>query len=173
MNFGQVSVPMDRGLELIHISRGLDVDQMKSTLMKSLLFLGLGSVRESIQSTRSLKKALYDIPIKHRRSDGYLLRAERRRKVTNANSYRYDPRGLWDRLIKRMVAAGGKRIRPNDMRHSFASNMLNSGESSDKVAKWLGHADTRMVHKFYGHLLSYDEGIDRPWIHEGRAEYIA
>ena len=46
------------------------------------------------------------------------------------------------------------------MRHNFPSNLLISGESDGKVARWLGDGDTSMVHRHYGHLLSYDESIN-------------
>lgn len=46
------------------------------------------------------------------------------------------------------------------MRHSFASNFLIAGVSDVKVGRWLGHTDTRMVHRHYGHLLSYDGDIN-------------
>jgi integrase len=46
------------------------------------------------------------------------------------------------------------------MRHSFASNLLIAGVSDVKVSRWLGHSDTRMIHKHYGHLLSYDTDIN-------------
>jgi len=46
------------------------------------------------------------------------------------------------------------------MRHTFASNLLIAGVSDVKVARWLGHRDTRMLHKHYGHLLSYDADIN-------------
>jgi hypothetical protein len=32
--------------------------------------------------------------------------------------------------------------------------------SDVKVARWMGHADTRMLHAHYGHLLSYDDDIN-------------
>ena len=37
------------------------------------------------------------------------------------------------------------------MRHGFASNFLIASISDAKVARWLGHADTRIVHLHYGH----------------------
>ncbi len=52
-------------------------------------------------------------------------------------------------------------IRFHDLRHSFASNLLGAGVSAEKVAEWLGHKDTRLVHSTYGHLLSYDADINR------------
>ena len=55
---------------------------------------------------------------------------------------------------------GGRRITMYGMRHTFCSNLLIAGVSDVKVARWLGHADTRMIHKHYGHLLSYDGDIN-------------
>ena len=41
------------------------------------------------------------------------------------------------------------------VRHQLA------GVSDVLVARWLGHADTSMVHEHYGHLLSYHSDINR------------
>ena len=46
------------------------------------------------------------------------------------------------------------------MRHTFASNLLIANVSDVKVATWYGHADTRMLHRHCGHLLSYDSVIN-------------
>ncbi len=46
------------------------------------------------------------------------------------------------------------------MRHSLTSNLLIAGVSDVKVGRWLGHANTRMVHRHYGNLLSYDDDIN-------------
>jgi len=59
-----------------------------------------------------------------------------------------------------VTEAGGQAITMYGMRHSFASNLLIAGVSDVKVARWLGHRDTRMLHKHYGHLLSYDADIN-------------
>lgn len=74
--------------------------------------------------------------------------------------YRYDPKWTWKRLSAAIVKASGKAITMYGMRHSFASNFLIAGVSDVKVARWLGHTDTRMVHRHYGHLLSYDDDIN-------------
>lgn len=117
--------------------------------------------------TIPIHSRLHDILLARRRPDGYLLTAEsvaaaaRVRKVGGKRVYRYDPRAVWRRVVRRVVAAGGKEISPNGMRHSFASNLLIAGESDVKVARYLGHADTKMVHRHYGHLLAYDSGINR------------
>jgi integrase len=114
-----------------------------------------------------------DIPIcapllailkQHRQAEGYLLTNEPGRSTKPRTGkgwlYRYDPKKVWLRVMKAVVAAGGKAITMYGMRHSFASNYLIAGVSDVKVSRWLGHADTRMVHRHYGHLLSYDGDIN-------------
>jgi integrase len=100
----------------------------------------------------------------HRRTEGYLLVAEKGRPGRPRDGkgwiYRYDPKKVWARVMQQVVAAGGRAITMYGMRHSFASNYLIAGISDVKVARWLGHADTRMVHRHYGHLLSYDGDIN-------------
>lgn len=100
----------------------------------------------------------------HRKKEGYLLNAEPgrpgRRRGGKGRIYRYDPKKVWARIMKRVIAAGGKAITMYGMRHSFASNFLIAGVSDVKVGRWLGHTDTRMVHRHYGHLLSYDGEIN-------------
>jgi integrase len=46
------------------------------------------------------------------------------------------------------------------MRHTFASYMLGKGVPVFKVARWLGHADSRITEQVYAHLLTYDEDIN-------------
>ena len=59
-----------------------------------------------------------------------------------------------DRLIKEASRAG--RIDPpisfHVLRHTSASQAVMNGVSLMVVAKNLGHSDTRMVEKHYGHL---------------------
>jgi len=98
-----------------------------------------------------------------RQPSGYLLKAkvERTKRKEHAPwAYRYDPKKIWKRVVDRVAAAGGKAITAYGMRHTFASNLLIANVSDFKVAKWLGHSDTRMVHKHYGHLRSYDADIN-------------
>jgi len=100
----------------------------------------------------------------HRRTTGYLLMPEPSRPGRPRGGtgwiYRYDPRALWTRVMKAVTVAGGKPITMYGMRHSFASNLLIHNVSDVKVSRWMGHADTRMIHRHYGHLLSYDGDID-------------
>jgi integrase len=78
-----------------------------------------------------------DIPIctpllellkKHRQVDVFLLQAEKgrpgRRRGGKGWLYRYDPKKVWLRVMKQVVAAGGKAITMYGMRHRFASNFL-------------------------------------------------
>ena len=74
--------------------------------------------------------------------------------------YRYNPKKVWLRIMEAIREAGGKPITLYGMRHSFASNLLINNVRDVKVARWMGHADTRMVHRHYGHLLSYDDDIN-------------
>lgn len=107
---------------------------------------------------------LLAILLRNRRAEGYLLQAELgrpgRRRGGTGWIYRYDPKKVSARIIREVVKAGGKAITMYGMRHSFASNYLIAGVSDVKVSRWLGHADTRMIHRHYGHLLSYDDDIN-------------
>ncbi len=102
------------------------------------------------------------ILLPHRKASGYVLVEERRvaKRGGTKRVYRYDPDRVWDRIRSKCIAAGAKRIRFHDMRHSYASILLDQGFSAEKVARWLGHSDTRMVFGVYGHLLAYDEQIE-------------
>jgi integrase len=100
----------------------------------------------------------------HRKTDGYLLMNEPHRKGRPRGgkgwNYRYNPKKVWLRIMRRIKEAGGKTITMYGMRHTFASNLLINNVSDVKVARWLGNCDTRMLHRHYGHLLSYDSAIN-------------
>jgi integrase len=55
-------------------------------------------------------------------------------------------------MKKAVAAAGIARVTFHELRHSYASNLLNGGLSLKYLAKQLGHADTRMVDLYYGHI---------------------
>ena len=71
--------------------------------------------------------------------------------------YRYEAQKLFQRVTK---AAGVAKIRFHDMRHTFASFMLWKGVPVFKVARWLGHSDSRITEQVYAHLLTYDADIN-------------
>ncbi len=118
-----------------------------------------------------ISEALLVILRAHRQQDGYLLMNEPHRKGRRRDgqgwNYRYNPTKVWRRLMDKMANDGHKVITMYGMRHSFASNFLIAGVSDVKVSRWLGHADTRMVHRHYGHLLSYDQDINAVKITSG------
>lgn len=99
----------------------------------------------------------------HRQTTGWLLNHHKSvaKRGGTKRVYRFDPRRLWNRVLAKAVAMGAKAITPHGMRHSFASNLLMAGVSDVLVARWLGHADTSMVHSTYGHLLAYHGDINR------------
>lgn len=56
--------------------------------------------------------------------------------------------GVWDTVRKR---AGLADVRMHDLRHSFASNLVNSGQSIYVVGKLLGHSQVKTTQR-YAHL---------------------
>ncbi|GDY14253.1 hypothetical protein LBMAG53_31310 [Planctomycetota bacterium] len=106
---------------------------------------------------------LHALLLTNRRSAGYVLEAEKvmPRRGGTKRIYRYDPSALWNRILNQVMAAGSPRITPHGMRHSFASNLLMAGVSDVLVARWLGHADTSLVHERYGHLVAYHSAINQ------------
>lgn len=103
------------------------------------------------------------ILVQYRRKEGYILQPAKAmpKRGGSKRVYRYDPKKVWLRVVAKVVQAGVKSITPNGMRHSFASNLLMAGVSDVLVARWLGHADTSMVHERYGHLLAYHGDINK------------
>lgn len=100
----------------------------------------------------------------HRETGYYILRPHalyKKPKTGTKRVYRYDPKKIWNRVIKKVIAAGVKRITPHGMRHSFASNLLMGGALDGMVFRWLGHADASQLHERYGHLLAYHGDINK------------
>ena len=55
-------------------------------------------------------------------------------------------------MDKAVLKAGIDRVTFHELRHTFASTNLNDGLSLSYIAEQLGHSDTRMVTKYYGHI---------------------
>lgn len=64
-------------------------------------------------------------------------------------------RGPWSRALKLAKIEG--RVRPQDMRHTFASWLIQQGVSFAELARVMGHSDWEVTKK-YAHLA--DEGYD-------------
>lgn len=63
-------------------------------------------------------------------------------------------------LTKACEAAGLDRLRPNELRHSFATNATNAGVPPHVVADLLGHTSTRMVDQTYRHRPAVIRGAE-------------
>jgi integrase len=110
-----------------------------------------------------MHQRLVEILRPYQRTTGWVLHANKPmpKRGGTKRVYRYDPKKIWLRVLKKATANGAKAITPHGMRHSFASNLLMVGVSDVLISRWLGHADTSMVHSHYGHLLSYHRDINR------------
>jgi integrase len=113
--------------------------------------------------TIPMHRRLVEILRPYRQASGWVLNANKPmpKRGGTKRVYRYDPKTVWVKVLKAATAMGAKEITPHGMRHSFASNLLMAGVSDVLVARWLGHADTSMVHQHYGHLLAYHGDINR------------
>ena len=90
---------------------------------------------------------------RYQKPNGYLLMPEPHRKGRPRGGTGWHHRYNTARVMRAIVAAGGKRFTEYGMRHSFASNYLIADVTDVKVSRWLGHADTRMLYRHYGPLL--------------------
>jgi integrase len=109
-----------------------------------------------------IHERLHALFIRYQKPSGYVLEPENvcSKKGGTKRVYRYDPAAVWNRILKRVVDEGGVKISPHGMRHSFASNLIIAGTSDVLVARWMGHADTSLLHERYGHLQAYHAGIN-------------
>jgi integrase len=57
---------------------------------------------------------------------------------------------VWPKLLAK---AGLRQVRIHDLRHTFASLLIQNGESLAYVKEQLGHASIRMTVDVYGHLV--------------------
>jgi integrase len=82
--------------------------------------------------------------------------AAKRRRLQGTNprgGTQIDPsnlRKLFDRLL---VDAKLRRVRFHDLRHSFASLLLQNGESPTYVKEQMGHSSIKVTVDIYGHLV--------------------
>ena len=75
--------------------------------------------------------------------------------------YRTDNRSEVIQRLLRKVGVKEKRTGWHTLRHTFASLLVQAGESVFKVAAWLGHEDVKTT-TIYAHLApQYDSGIEK------------
>ncbi len=69
-----------------------------------------------------------------------------------SNGLFYDPRKLLEEYHQLLKKAGIRKSRFHDLRHTFASILLNQGESIKTIQSLLGHADITTSMAIYAHL---------------------
>ena len=79
---------------------------------------------------------------------------------TDANGVRRKHAQVWRMLGRLAKRSGLERIRPHDLRHTFASQLVSSGAPIAAVQQLLGHADIQTTMR-YAHLAP---GVDRRWV---------
>jgi integrase len=75
-----------------------------------------------------------------------------------------DPNDLRRGILYRALdLAGMRRVRFHDLRHTFASLLLQQGESLTYVRDQLGHSSIQMTVDIYGHLVpgSNRQAVDK------------
>jgi integrase len=66
---------------------------------------------------------------------------------------RFEPSSLRKAFNRILVDAGLRRIRFHDLRHTFASLLLQNGESLTYVKDQMGHSSIQVTVDIYGHLV--------------------
>jgi integrase len=78
--------------------------------------------------------------------------------VAGAGRYRWDFRRPFTDLLDEV----GIKCTFHDLRRTFASQLVSSGVSAYKVARWLGDG-MAVVEAHYGHLIPNDEDVNKAW----------
>jgi hypothetical protein len=69
----------------------------------------------------------------------------------------------WHRTIK---ATGVRRIRPYDLRHTFASLLITAGKNPLYIARQMGHYNAGFTLDTYGHMMEALPKQQAEWIDE-------
>lgn len=78
--------------------------------------------------------------------------AKGRARKHQENPFAWGPHDQKKAMIKACEAAKIELLGFHELRHTYASGLVNAGVPLVYVAAQLGHADTSMVEKYYGHL---------------------
>ncbi len=115
-----------------------------------------GKVRK-VDVSDSLMSALLDL--RRKRKEALLARGQNELPATdwifeNEEGGFHDMKNLKKRHFQKCLEkAGLRQIRFHDLRHTFASLLLQNGESPTYVKDQLGHASIKMTVDIYGHLV--------------------
>lgn len=152
--------------------QNVDLDKKVLYVRKSLCRVQIPPTEDGKKSKLVLmepktRKSVRTIPL----SDGIVKIMKQHRIAQNEEKMRYrnvyidndlvfakrdgnfeDPRELLKKLHKVLEEAGVRKCRFHDLRHSFASVLLNEGESMKNIQELLGHSSIVTSMDIYGHL---------------------
>lgn len=145
-------IDLDRGVLSVNRSRQLD-GRGRPVIVDDLKV-------ESARRTLGMPADVIDWLREHRASSGRLPTAEA--LLFGGPSYPSTDRAALDDLC---TTAQVPRIRPNELRHSCASLLIDEGAPIERVADLLGHNSTRMVDLVYRHRVrpSIDTAVSSDW----------
>jgi integrase len=130
------SVNLDTGT--LTVSRGLQRTGGKVQVVDTLK---VESARRTLRMPDDVVKVLK----RYRRTHiGALM-------FTSANGNPIDPKGQRATLVQLCDRADVPRVTPNELRHTAASLLLDSGAAIEQVADLLGHTTVRMLDQTYRH----------------------
>jgi len=146
----------DRALLSLIIDCGLRVAEVSLLLLadvtsKSITVLGKGNKKRTVPLTSSCFKIISDYIDTLPPQSKYLFAG---RWLGTA----FATRSIEDRLEDLCKLAGIKKIVPHQLRHYFATQMLNKGANLKSVSEMLGHTSTAITADIYWHT---DEETNR------------
>ncbi|MBA7620271.1 Tyrosine recombinase XerC [subsurface metagenome] len=142
----------DRALLCILADGGLRLDEIRHITMEdigsdSVMVVGKGNKQRTVYLSSPAMKAIASLKKQLPAGEHYLFRGR----------YPGTPwscRAIEDRLDHLCSEAGIERITPHQLRHYFATEMLNDGASLKAVSDLLGHNSTDITARVYWHILS-------------------
>lgn len=85
--------------------------------------------------------------VQPRHDDGYAFRSPSGRPLTRSSLHR-----AWRRVLRQWRQEGGRDLDLYELRHAFASRLIDAGVPAHAVALQMGHSDGgRLVQSTYGH----------------------
>ena len=96
-----------------------------------------------------MEEWLFQTPIIERSE----LAKRRRPKANPRGGTQIDPSNLRKLFCRLLTDAKFRRVRFHDLRHSFASLLLQNGESLTYVKEQMGHSSINVTVDIYGHLV--------------------
>ena len=142
--------PRDRAILYLFIDAGLRLEELCTALLKdltasSLTVLGKCNKQRTVPLSPSTVAVLDAYIDTLHPSTRYIFPGR-------APNTRISRRRVEDRLGELCAAAGIKRITPHQLRHYFATHMLNDGANLKAVSQILGHSSPSITASVYWHV---------------------